>query len=200
MIPGETWTAATDARRRWLAVASSADGSRLLGVDSDSVLYTSLDGGVTWSPRTSGNQVKRTSVASSANGLKLVAVSDRDIITSSDGGDSWIPVPDPELSGRSWISVASSSTGETLVAASLPSSGRIGEIYISTDGGGSWTPTEEDFRDMDFSDRVGRRRPDRGSGIRRRCSHRHQGDRRGRRLELDLDAAPSPLNRSRGTG
>jgi photosystem II stability/assembly factor-like uncharacterized protein len=150
VMPGETWTEqATDAKRLWAAVASSADGSRLLAAQRAGGLYTSIDGGVTWRNHPFGLALW-TSVASSADGLKLVAVTaSGQILTSKNGGDTWEPTPDDrELLERTWISVASSGDGDTLVAASRSSSGpihggRIGRIYISIDGGGHWTPTDE---------------------------------------------------------
>ncbi|WP_146854713.1 MBG domain-containing protein [Brevifollis gellanilyticus] len=61
------------------AIASSADGTRLVAVAKDSV-YTSIDSGVTW--KRWSTRRNWTAVASSADGTKLAAISDSEICTS----------------------------------------------------------------------------------------------------------------------
>ena len=151
VMPGETWTEqATDRTRRWQAVASSADGSRLVAGQWDGDVYTSLDGGVTWRNhnRGLGGSAHWVSVASSADGRKLVAASSTEIHTSEDGGDHWQRVEGFQaMENRRWTSLASSSDGETLVASSISETVngqlRPGEILISTNGGGSWTALQD---------------------------------------------------------
>ena len=46
------WTA-RDSNRHWMSVASSADGNKLVAVESGGLIYTSTDSGATWSPSTS---------------------------------------------------------------------------------------------------------------------------------------------------
>ena len=137
-------------------MASSADGTRLVAasleidVENNSllpgVLYTSTDGGVTWTARDTGSGsvpfVRNwTSVASSADGTRLVAAErDGQLFTSTDGGVTWTARdtgsgPVPFL--RDWISVASSADGTRLVAAT----GAF-QLYTSTDGGVTWTARE----------------------------------------------------------
>src|SRR5215831_11463906 len=67
--PQSTWTP-RDNDRDWQAIASSADGSKLVAVVSYGQIYTSTDAGMTWTPHESSRNWY--SVASSADGTKLV--------------------------------------------------------------------------------------------------------------------------------
>jgi len=118
--------------RNWSAVASSADGIKLVALVNNGPLYTSTDSGATWIARDANRAWK--AVASSADGTNLVAVvTNGQIYTSADSGVTWTP----RDSNRVWQSVASSSDGINLVAAV---SG--GQIYTSADAGATWTPRE----------------------------------------------------------
>jgi hypothetical protein len=68
-----TWTASTNAPyANWQAVASSADGTKLVAAINNGSIYTSTDFGATWV----SNNVPNTnwiSIASSADGCTLVA-------------------------------------------------------------------------------------------------------------------------------
>ena len=117
---GASWTA-RDISRTWSAVASSADGTKLVATVKGGQIYTSVDSGVTWTPQAGIlGSLNWSSVASSADGTKLVAtVGDNinligDIYTSSDSGAGW------SASGsgnRQWVSVASSADGTKRVEA-----------------------------------------------------------------------------------
>jgi hypothetical protein len=125
---GQVWSA-RDSNRGWIAVASSADGSKLIAAAFTGQLYTSTNFGVTWTPRENSRQWR--SVASSADGSKLVAAVDAgQLYTSVDFGLTWTA---REIN-RAWYGVASSADGNKLVAAV---SG--GQLYTSVDAGGIWT-------------------------------------------------------------
>jgi photosystem II stability/assembly factor-like uncharacterized protein len=114
-----------------VAVASSADGSRLLvtGIDD---LYNNV-----WAVSTNSGQSWRTTiapsggnswpfVASSADGIELVAVDPYNgIYTSTDAGLNWVLNADPREGPfpGNWQSVASSADGSKLVA--LAEGGKI---------------------------------------------------------------------------
>jgi BNR-Asp box repeat len=125
---GITW--ATSGTRGAYSVASSADGSRLVSVQTDNKLYTSSDAGSTWIER--APEGDWSSVASSADGTRLVAtqVPGR-IHISTDSGVTWKPQGDDKF----WVSVASSADGTRLAAIPF-----FGQIHISTDSGVSWSP------------------------------------------------------------
>jgi hypothetical protein len=110
-LSGNSWTA-HESPRNWSAVASSADGSKLVAVVELGQIYTSTDSGVSWTARNAGingGGVRRWSgVASSADGVKLVAVVSggpgSQIYTSPDSGATWTP----RASIQAWSAVASS--------------------------------------------------------------------------------------------
>ena len=146
---GAIWNAgASVANRGWQAVASSADGLKLVAADylgpasAGGQIYTSIDGGASWTPR--GSNHFWFAVASSADGVKLVAVDSvgtnftgGQIYTSTDSGVTWTA----RETNRFWGAVASSTDGVKLVAVDyFGSSFTGGQIYTSTDSGVTWTP------------------------------------------------------------
>lgn len=129
--PGSVWVP-RETNRNWWAVASSADGTKLVAVVYPGQIYTSLDSGVNWTPRETDRNWR--AVASSADGTKLVAVvGGGQIYTSTDSGVNWTPRGTPS----NWQSVASSADGTKLVSVVYS-----GQIYTSTDSGGNWTPRD----------------------------------------------------------
>jgi len=124
----------------WTSVASSADGSKLVAVQSGGQIYTSNNGGTNWIP--TGISGSYTSVASSADGNKLVAVGSGNLTISADGGVTWSNRYDLNLLSYFSPSVASSADGSKLVVV-----GRGSEqyylypyyVYTSTDSGTNWT-------------------------------------------------------------
>ena len=132
---GVTWTA-RDSVRIWRAVASSADGSKLVATDggngSGGQLYTSTDSGVTWTARESNRDWL--GVASSTDGTKLVAAANGgQLYTSTDSGVTWTA----REGNRNWLGVASSADGTKLVAGVV-----AGQLYTTTDSGATWTARE----------------------------------------------------------
>ncbi len=70
---GKTWvTRTTSGQRNWKAMASSADGVKLVAVVFGGKIYTSIDSGANWVERTGLGDKDWISVASSASGDKLV--------------------------------------------------------------------------------------------------------------------------------
>jgi hypothetical protein len=133
-----TWTEQDNTNRGWYAIASSADGSKLVGVEDAfhhdaGLIHTSTDGGTNWTTREVA--VGWGSVASSADGTKLVAAQPFYglIYTSTDGGTNWTMRDDY----RWWNSVASSADGSKLVAVEFG-----GQVYTSVDSGTNWTAQE----------------------------------------------------------
>jgi photosystem II stability/assembly factor-like uncharacterized protein len=120
----------------WKAVASSADGQKLVAGGYNANIYTSTDAGVTWTARDSSRSWN--SIASSADGVHLVATastgSTGNIYTSVDSGATWVLQPNAGTPANGWAGVASSADGSKLVAAAF------GEyLYTSTDSGVTWT-------------------------------------------------------------
>ena len=126
------WTATGLSAGSWSAMASSADGARLVAASSSGELYTSIDSGANWTLRLTGQAWS--GVTSSSDGLKLVAVTNGGAIyMSPDGGQNW----SNDGSSRAWSAIAGSADGSRLVATAY-----LGQIWTSADGGASWTARE----------------------------------------------------------
>jgi hypothetical protein len=141
---------------KWESVASNssgqtllaASGSEYIGVDnSGGGIYFSTDGGLNWPPTALAvNEYTNydwRSVASNSSGQTLLAsataggTSVGGIYFSTDGGLNWSPtaLAVNEYTNYDWNSVASNSSGQTLLAAAA-----VSGIYVSTDGGLNWPP------------------------------------------------------------
>ena len=135
-----------------VSVACSTNGTRLIASASGGV-YTSPDSGVTWSFHALTPDAQYY-IASSAGGMKLAAVGyggiSGSMFISADAGNTWaLPVaPSGFWLSNIWSSVAFSADGTKLVAAAEASttgpggSFQPGPIYISTNSGVSWSPTQ----------------------------------------------------------
>src|SRR5438105_12366435 len=69
----QSWTQTSAPIKSWSAVASSADGAKLVAAVSSGTIFVSPDSGATWTP-TGAPVMSWASVASSADGSELVAV------------------------------------------------------------------------------------------------------------------------------
>lgn len=161
----QPWATTTAPTLPWKAIASSADGTRLVAASNarsyfggpPAPIFVSTNSGASWA-QTSAPSNNWSSVACSADGMKLIATSapyyswyyknlfgDGRIYTSPDGGTTWTPA---SVTTNSWSSVASSADGATLVAVSSPNwvfslKDFVGDglIYRSSNSGASWTVT-----------------------------------------------------------
>ncbi len=116
---------------RWISVASSADGSRLIAVASQGPVYTSPDGGTTWVSNKVPNLTWK-SVASSADGSRLIAgATGNQLFISTNSGVNWSSNTAPGNGLDGVQAVASSADGLMLAVG-----GR--DICISTNGGQAW--------------------------------------------------------------
>ena len=149
---GTNWSATGAPAGLWTALASSADGNKLLAVGSDyqyltngttvhtlattSWVYTSANAGVSWTKAHGPPaNVTWTGAATSADGNKLtVASSSGAIYTSANAGVTWTLRVAPN---RQWNALASSADGTRLVAVAP-----TGGIYTSANSGATWMPTD----------------------------------------------------------
>jgi photosystem II stability/assembly factor-like uncharacterized protein len=116
----------------------SADGSRAVAVAANGLLYTSSDGGLTWTARTT---TPRTwgGVAISEDGSRIVGVvTAGNIHVSTDGGATFTAVAGAGTAD--WRSVAGSRDGQRLLAVASLYNGLPAAqgVYVSTDGGATW--------------------------------------------------------------
>jgi photosystem II stability/assembly factor-like uncharacterized protein len=138
--PAQTWTqTSAPTNFGWSCVASSADGTKLVAVGSDSI-FTSTDSGTTWISNNVPHKLWN-HVATSSDGSKLAATSTAlgqplgSLLTSMDSGATWISNSVPNAA---WNSIAFSADGNRLVAVGS------GKIFISTNSGTTWASTNTD--------------------------------------------------------
>jgi hypothetical protein len=112
---------------------------RLAAVVGGGYIYTSTNGGTTWSTSTAAGSLQWNAITSDSTGLKLAAVSVGSslgtpgyIFTSTDGGISWARRTSDV--GRVWNSITSDSSGTKLAAVV-----NNGYIYTSKDSGTTWS-------------------------------------------------------------
>jgi hypothetical protein len=155
---GATWTDQTSTgpahSLNWVSVASDSTGTHLVAVEGGGGysggstgagdIWTSNDSGVTWTDQTSSgpaHNLSWQSVASDTTGANLVAVGSG-IWTSSDSGVTWTEQA-ANIGTYVWVSVASSSDGSHLVAATVPPgkgfASTSGDLWTSSDSGATWT-------------------------------------------------------------
>lgn len=144
----QTWTRTSAPTNAWSVVACSADGSKiyacaggsLLGLSGNKItpIYSSLDGGLTWSQTTAPSNYWA-SVVTSADGIKVAAVVNNagPLCTSSDGGSTWVTNLSPT---KTWTALACSSDGSHLFATTLQNS----TLYSSTNFGTTWQTQQND--------------------------------------------------------
>ena len=128
----------------FVSVASSADGTKMAGVDVGGFICTSTNSGTSWITN-NAPAVSWYSIASSTDGAKLVAVGGNGlgpIYVSTNSGVIWLPTIAPS---NNWRSVASSADGTKLVAGCSGTN----SIYVSTNSGNTWmtasTPTNKQW-------------------------------------------------------
>lgn len=150
---GVTWSLhspVTGSSAVWSSAASSTDGLHLAITSlsgTTGYIYTSSNGGATWTQRTAAGMRNWQGIASSAGGMKLAAVARGAagttltyyVYTSTDGGATWNGQIGSGL--RYWSRIASSYDGSRLAAiAATDVAGLNGTLYLSSDSGVNWTP------------------------------------------------------------
>lgn len=134
---GTTWNLIETNSLPWVAMAASADGSKLAAIGTVKIdtrqIYVSINSGQTWTarPLTKAWQA----IAMSADGSLLVAVAKNDqIYASTDFGATWTA----SASKGSWSALASSADGSKVVAAISGGNIYIKKAQLSHTGGWDW--------------------------------------------------------------
>jgi len=144
------WKVADATDNDWNSVACSADGTKVVAAASGfagNYLYNSTNGGASWATGIAPSNVSWSCLASPSKGTRLVAAASAStnayggpIYVSTNAGASWTPTPAPN---RVWGSVATSSDGTALLAASPENAQRgtgWGQVYLSSNAGAAWRP------------------------------------------------------------
>ncbi|HWW03146.1 MAG TPA: sialidase family protein [Candidatus Acidoferrum sp.] len=129
----QTWTLTSAPSTNWSAVASSADGAKLIAAVYGGGIYISTNSGTTWAP-TPSPVTNWTLAACSGDGAVLLAAVQGRVFLSGNGGGAWADIGAPEYT---WLTLASSADGRTLLAGS----GEFmtgGVVLLSTNRGATW--------------------------------------------------------------
>lgn len=131
-MAGAVWTA-RESVRDWTAVATSADGSKMVAAAYADYLFASDDTGVTWTALESAGKRNWISIASSSDRTLLVAADKGGYLyTSSNSGQTWTARATDAT--RNWYRVAVSADSSRIIAGE-----EDGGLFSSTDAGATWT-------------------------------------------------------------
>src|ERR1017187_6167839 len=108
----QTWTQTSAPETNWTAVASSADGTKLVATAGNSGIWVSTNSGATWT-QTSAPQSGWFRVASSADGARLAAVGKP------------LPIVGPPPLSYTGSFFASTNSGAAWMSNKLPSGSKI---------------------------------------------------------------------------
>jgi hypothetical protein len=116
-----------------IAVADSAIGG---------YIYTSADGGASWTATKSSGSERWGAIAASADGMVLLGSTGSyssmgDVWRSTDGGTTWSKLSSLGAPGK-WAGLACSANGQKIAVAEYQGSGLI---HVSSDGGATWSAT-----------------------------------------------------------
>ena len=124
----------------WSAIASSADGTKLVAAVNGGYIYTSTNSGATWTQQNGSNSavigLPSPLLPMEPNSWRQSVIpfthasQTGDIYTSTDSGVTWTPAA--AAAACNWSSVASSADGTKLVAAV------IWHVYVSSNAGANW--------------------------------------------------------------
>jgi len=140
----QVWTKTGAPNKSWIAVASSADGNKLVAAfqGSSGGIYLSTNAGATWTAASVPAKFW-TGLASSADGGVLLAVASYDgagttggVYTSTNSGGTWVSNAVP-VNFYPMGATAVSASGKTLIVGGVVSS--PGLAYYSTNMGATWS-------------------------------------------------------------
>ncbi len=130
----------------WSGLAASADGQRLYGAVHNDYIYTSADGGATWSKLEASGLRGWRSVACSSDGVRVIAGVAKSgfgkLYRSDDSGASWTELTNAGDSG--WWRVSSSADGTKLLASN------DAQVKVSVNSGTTWSVASGIDGDTDF--------------------------------------------------
>jgi photosystem II stability/assembly factor-like uncharacterized protein len=125
----------------WVALSTSADGTKVVGARQNSEVYVSTNSGASWTDQSVLGSDNWNQVAMSSDGSKIIVGGNNSYAVSVDSGSTWTKIP-----GTTY-SVSMSSNGQKMARVSG------GTIYLSSDSGQSWVRGNPggDFNIVDYS-------------------------------------------------
>ena len=134
---GNTWTLTSAVSTNWSAIASSADGSRLVAAVNGGGIYRSTYFGADWSATTAPSNYW-SAVYSSPDGCRLAAAA------NGGGLAAGVRFTFPPILGASWTNASAPRANWSAISAPADGSQWLatvngGMIYRSTNGGAAWT-------------------------------------------------------------
>ncbi len=134
---GQTWMQAYQSSIQWAEVASTADGSLLIAINTNGPVWFSTNSGYQWFDVKWKNSYYSTAVCSSEDGSVLAVTTGHSsagpIFIATNSITNWTATIAPS---EYWSAIACSADGSQLVAAATN-----GAIYISTNTGNTWNPS-----------------------------------------------------------
>ena len=134
---GAEWLKSNAPAKGWRNLACEETGSYVFGTAGDEGIYYSSNYGADWGLLSAPTDLYWVGIAcDSTCGQTVATVFGGGIYISTDGGYTYTQTSAPSLN---WIAVASSSSGQYLVAVVQDDSSQC--IYVSADYGSSWSAT-----------------------------------------------------------
>ena len=133
-MPGQAsaqpWSYTTNLVENWTSLAMSSDGGKIAASSFISGVFTSTDGGTTWTNVGSPDPIHWSALVSADGGNLVAAFYEGGIYTSTNWGVDWLPSSAPT---NAWNCLAASADGTRLVAGASP-----GFLFCSTNSGATW--------------------------------------------------------------
>ncbi len=151
---GNSWQNVITSGAFW-KVSFNGSASVMHALDLSAIFYTSVDGGVTWTRTNIGNNIECRSFAVANDGSVYVQASDNNsspysgtLFYSKDLGGTWTAVFGRSNGDCYTIAVDSCDPRRLYLVNEevYQPSDNIAKIYLSTDGGGTWTITDSHSR------------------------------------------------------
>jgi hypothetical protein len=140
---GTSWTATSfpDTDGVW---TFAVNGTNLLAASSDNVFMTT-NSGTSWNDWVGPDSLQYTIESFAINGSNIFAASNYGVYLSTNGGTSFIAQANSNFTPSLYPAIVANGTSNLILGDDL------GNAYLSTDNGGSWTDFNDGFETGTFS-------------------------------------------------